>query len=128
MSTPIWVLRTVIDAMHEMQLAEHGGAPGIRDEGLLESALARPVNAHAYGEADLCALAASYAFGIACNHPYVDGNKRTAFLAAYVFLSINGLELVAEEVDATTTMLAVAAGQSSESAFADWLRANVQPG
>ena len=126
MTQPIWVLRSVVDAMHDMQLAEHGGASGIRDEGLLESALARPVNAHAYGEVDLSALAASYAYGIACNHPYIDGNKRTAFLAAYVFLSINGLELVADEVDATTAMLSVAAGESSEDAFARWLRSNVK--
>lgn len=126
MSKPVWVLRSVIDAMHDIQLAEHGGASGIRDEGLLESALARPVNAYAYGKTDLCTLAASYAFGIACNHPYVDGNKRTAFLAAYVFLHINGLELIASEVSATNTMLAVATGEYTEEVFANWVRSNTK--
>ncbi len=126
MTNPIWVLRPVIDAIHDMQLAEHGGASGVRDEGLLESALARPVNAHGHGEVDFCTLAANYAFGIVRNHPYVDGNKRTAFLAAYIFLRMNGLELMADEVSATTAMLALAAGDSSENEFAAWLRANTK--
>ena len=121
MTEPTWVLRSVIDAVHDMQLAEHGGATGIRDKGLLDSALARPKNMFAYGEADLCALAATYAAGIAHNHPYVDGNKRTAFLAAYIFLQINGLELKASEIDATSTMVALAAGEINKEAFADWL-------
>lgn len=127
MSQPLWVMRSVIDAMHDMQLAEHGGASGIRDEGLLESALARPQNLHAYGEGDLCALAAAYAFGIARNHPYVDGNKRTAFLAAFVFLKINGLVLVANEVDATQAVLGLASGVDDEDTFTSWLRANTTP-
>lgn len=126
MNNPVWVLRSVIDAIHDMQLAEHGGAPGVRDEGLLESALARPVNTHGHGEADFCTLAANYSFGIVRNHPYVDGNKRTAFLAAYVFLRMNGLELMADEVSATTAMLALTAGDSSEDEFAAWLRANTE--
>lgn len=126
MTEPVWVLRSVIDSLHDMQLAEHGGASGIRDEGLLESALARPKNMYFYGETDLSTLAAAYAAGIAHNHPYVDGNKRTAFLAAYVFLSINNLELTAKEVDATTTMAALASGNMDIEHFAEWLRSNLR--
>lgn len=126
MSEPVWLLRSVIDAVHEMQLAEHGGASGVRDENLLESALARPVNAYAFGETDFCSLATGYAFGIARNHPYVDGNKRTAFLAAYVFLSINGLDITAEEVSATMAVLKLAEGESDENDFATWLRSNTK--
>ncbi len=125
MTEPIWVLRSVIDAVHDMQLAEHGGASGVRDEGLLDSALARPKNVYAYGETDLCALAATYAAGIAHNHPYIDGNKRTAFLAAYIFLQINGLELKADEISAAKTMVALASGEIDKEAYADWLRTNV---
>ena len=123
--TPItWLLRDTIDAIHDMQLAEHGGRSGIRDEGLLESALARPRHLHNYGTADLHALAAAYAFGIIKNHPYIDGNKRTAFLAMYTFLGLNGMRLNASEVNATQTMLALAANGISEDDFAIWLRAN----
>lgn len=122
MSPPVWLLRSVIDAVHDAQLAEHGGAEGLRDEGALDSALARPVNLHAYGETDIFRLAAAYAFGIARSHPFVDGNKRTAFLAAYIFLSINGHELEASEIDAVTAVLALAAGKMSEDEFARWLR------
>jgi len=127
MSQPVWVMRSVIDAMHDMQLSEHGGASGIRDEGLLESVLARPQNLQAYGEGDLRARAAAYAFGIARNHPYVDGNKCTAFLAAFVFLKINGLVLVANEVDATKAVLGLASGVDDEDTFTSWLRANTTP-
>lgn len=126
MSAPIWLLRRVLDAVHDMQLAEHGGAPGVRDEGLLESALARPINLHAYGEPDLCRLAAAYAFGIVRNHPFIDGNKRTGFLAAYIFLKINGSDLIADEVEATAAVLALASSESNEEDFAEWLRANVR--
>ena len=126
MSEPLWVLRSVVDAMHDAQLAEHGGASGVRDEGLLESALARPRNLHAYGETDHCTLAAAYAFGIVRNHPFVDGNKRTTFLAAYVFLRVNGHDLTADEVGVTVSMTALAAGDTTEAAFADWLRANTR--
>ena len=126
MSEPVRVLRSVINAVHDMQLAEHGGATGVRDDALLESALSRPVNLHAYGEADLCRFAASYAFGLVRNHPFVDGNKRTAFLAAYVFLTLNGLNIVADEADATTTMLMLAGGEYDEEDFATWLRANTK--
>lgn len=125
MSEPVWLLRSVIDAMHDMQLAEHGGASGVRDEGLLESALARPKNSYSYGVTDLCDLAASYAFGLIRNHPYVDGNKRTAFLAAYVFLKINGLKLQADEISTTQTVLELASGELDEETFANWLRSNI---
>ncbi len=126
MKEPNWVLRSVIDAAHDAQLVEHGGASGLRDEGLLDSALSRPKNLHAYGETDICALAVAYASGITRNHPFIDGNKRTAFLAAYVFLSINGLQLVADEVSATQSMLGLSAGDMSEEEFAGWLRANTE--
>ena len=123
MIAPKWLLRSVVEALHDAQLAEHGGASGLRDDSLLEAALARPRHLQAYGAPDLCALAAAVAFGIARNHPFVDGNKRTAFLAAYVFLRINGLRLTAEESDVVRRMTALAAGEMSEEEFAAWLRA-----
>ncbi len=126
MREPVWLLRSVIEAVHDAQLVEHGGAAGLRDAGMLESALARPLNLHRYGETDPYVLAAAYAFGIARNHPFVDGNKRTALLSAYVFLRINGRHLVADEASAASNMLAVAAGEMTESDFADWLRRNVR--
>jgi death-on-curing protein len=125
MSAPRWVLRAVVDAMHDEQLAEHGGAAGLRDEGLLDSALARAQHLHAYGETDLCTLAAAYAGGICRNHPFVDGNKRTAFLTAYVFLRINGQTLVASEAETIKMMMGMAAGDIADQAFADWLRCNL---
>lgn len=128
MSEPIWIRRDVIDTMHDLQLVEHGGAAGVRDEGLLDSALAKPRNKHAYGETDIHRLAAAYASGIARNHPYIDGNKRTAFLAAYVFLKINGFHLVASEVSAVQMTVDLAAGNIDEIVFADWLRANTETG
>lgn len=124
MKEPAWVLRSVIEAVHDAQLAEHGGAPGLRDSGLLDSALARPMNLHAYGEADVIVLAAAYASAIIRNHPFVDGNKRSAFLAAYVFLRLNGFDLIADEVEATTAILSLASGATTEADFASWLRAN----
>ncbi len=124
MTAPIWLLRSLIDAVHDAQIAEHGGADGLRDEGALDSALARPINLHTYGETDVFRLAAAYAFGIVRNHPFVDGNKRTAFLAAYVFLHINGHEIIAGEVDAATVVLALAAGETGEDEFSEWLRRN----
>jgi death-on-curing protein len=124
---PSWVLRAVVEAVHDAQLAEHGGASGVRDAGLLESALARPANLHAYGERALCVLAAAYAFGIVRNHPFVDGNKRAAFLAAYVFLRLNGRDLVADEISATTAVLALASGEMTEADFAAWLSDNSAP-
>lgn len=120
---PVWLDPRLIETVHERLLAEHGGAVGVRDPGLLASALDRPRNRAAYDEADLCALAAAYTAGIVRNHPFVDGNKRTAFMAAYIFLARNGLQLSAAEDDATRAMLALAAGEMTEDDFAAWLRA-----
>ena len=117
-----WIEKRALLLLHNETLAEHGGAAGIRDEGLLDSALARPLNLVAYGEPDYADLAASYGFGLAKNHAFVDGNKRAAFLAVGLFLALNGYRLMATQADATLTMLAVAAGEMEESAFADWLR------
>lgn len=127
MSAWIWLDAAVVRAVHEEQLAEHGGAPGTRDAGLLDSALARPQHLAAYGEPDAAALAAAYGWGIARNHPFVDGNKRTAFVAVELFLAINGIELTAADADCVLTMLAVAAGDLSEDDFAAWIRAHAAP-
>ena len=108
--------------MHLELLAEHGGSAGIRDDGLLQSALARPRNAAAYGSPTIFDLAAAYAFGLTRNHPFIDGNKRTAFAAMAVFLELNGYELVAPQVDAYQTMLALAAGEMPEVELASWLK------
>jgi death on curing protein len=124
---PAWILKSVVEAMHDALLAEHGGAAGVRDGALLESALPRPANRHAYGEPDIFDLAAAYAFGLVRNHPFVDGNKRTAFMTAYVFLRLNGQILAASEIEATTNMLDLASNAIDESAFANWLRRNTRP-
>lgn len=128
MRQPVWVRKSVVEAIHDAQLAEHGGATGLRDAGLLDSALARPVNLYAHGEKDLCALAAAYAHGVARNHPFIDGNKRTGFLAAYLFLRLNGLVLDADEASAAMTMIALSAGEISETDFVVWLRDNLTKG
>jgi death on curing protein len=112
-------------AVHDRQLAEHGGLAGVKDAGLLDSAIARPLNKHGYGETDLCALAASYAFGIARNHPFADGNKRTAWVMARLFLKLNQVELSFDKADATRTMIALAAGALTEEALTAWFRAHV---
>lgn len=122
----VWPDREVIIAVHEMQLAEHGGLAGVRDAGLLDSALARAPNLAAYGEADAAAMAAAYGYGLSRNHPFFDGNKRTGFVAAELFLNLNGFELDATDADCVITMLGVAAGEVSEDAFAAWLRAHTQ--
>lgn len=122
MNEPRWLLRAVVEAIHEAQLAEHGGAAGLRDAHGLESALARPRNLFVYGTGDLFALAAAYAAGIVRNHPFVDGNKRTALLAAYVFLRLNGRKLVASEESAVQMTLGLAADEVGEEGFAGWLR------
>ena len=122
-----FVSRRALELLHDESLAEHGGRPGLRDEGLLESALARPHQLLAYGEPDLAALAAAYAFDLARNHAFVDGNKRLAFLATGLFLGLNGHRLVTTQADATLTMLALAAGDLGEDEFAQWLRAHIQP-
>jgi len=122
-----WVRRQALELLHDESIAEHGGAPGLRDEGLFESALARPLNLAAYGEPDFADLAAAYGVGLAKNHPFVDGNKRTAFLAVGLFLALNGRRLVATQAEATLTMLAVAAGSMDETTFATWLRTHSAP-
>ena len=123
----IWVDLKVALAAHEEQLAEHGGASGVRDLNMLESALARPLNLVAYGEPDAAELAASYAFGIAKNHPFVDGNKRTAAVVSETFLVLNGYELTCSDVEMVTTFLALAAGELTVEALADWFRTHIVP-
>lgn len=122
-----WVSREALELLHEESLAEHGGAPGIRDAGLLDSALARPRNLALYGEPDLAALAASYGVALAKNHPFVDGNKRAAFLAVGLFAALHGYRLQATQAQATLAMLDVAAGALDEAAFAEWLRERLVP-
>ena len=121
----VWIDTSVILAVHEEQLAEHGGAAGVRDAGLLESAMARPRNLAQYGEPDAADLAASCAFGLARNHPFVDGNKRSAFVAAELFLALNGSRLVANDADCVMVMLQLAAGDIDEATFAAWLRDHI---
>ena len=123
----IWLNAQVLRAAHEEQLSEHGGGSGVRDEGLFESAINRPVNLAAYGEPDAAALAAAYGFGLARNHPFIDGNKRTAFVAVELFLHLNGWTLQADDAQCVLTMLALAAGELPEDAYAEWLRQNIQP-
>lgn len=124
MKDPMWVRRDVVLAFHERLLAEHGGAAGIRDEGLFESALGRAENLFAYGKPTLFELAASYAFGLVKNHPFIDGNKRIGFATAALFLLLNGVRLGATEVDAVIRTLSLAAGEMSEADYAAWLKAN----
>jgi death-on-curing protein len=120
-----WLDPAVLRAVHEEQLLEHGGGAGTRDDGLLESALARPRNLANYGDPDVADLAAAYGYGIARNHPFVDGNKRTAFVAIELFLAMNGFTLTADDADCVVTMLKLAGGELEEQALADWLRANI---
>ncbi len=127
MSAWVWLRRSTLVLLHDESLAEHGGASGLRDEGLLESALARPLNLAAYGNPDIADLAACYGVGLAKNHAFVDGNKRAAFLSVGLFLALNGQRLVVTQADATLTMLSVAAGDIEEAAFAQWIRTHVQP-
>ena len=122
MKEPAWVLREVVLLAHEQSLAQFGGSSGIRDDGLLDSALGKPQNRFTYGKPNLFELAASYAFGIVKNHPFIDGNKRAGFLTAVVFLESNGYRFYATEVDAVLRTLALAAGEMSEAAYAEWLK------
>ncbi len=122
-----WIDKRLLLVLHDESLAEHGGASGVRDEGLLESALARPLNLLAYGDPDAADLAASYGVGLAKNHAFVDGNKRAAFLSVGLFLAMNGFRLNASQADATLTVLAVASSEMDEAAFASWIRANSEP-
>jgi len=121
---PVWVELDVVLAIHDEQLAEHGGQPGVRDPGLLESALGRPRNQFAYGEPSITRLAASYAFGISRNHPFLDGNKRTSLVVAELFLELNGYELIASDAQCVTTFLQLAAGELTEDQLAEWITAN----
>ncbi len=122
----VWLDAQALLAVHEEQLAEHGGAAGTRDAGLFESALARPLHLAAYPDPDAADLAAAYGFGLARNHPFVDGSKRTAFVAVELFLALNGFELIANDADCVLTMLALASGDIDEAAFAAWLRSHLQ--
>lgn len=127
MSEWIWIDRDVLLAAHDEQLQEHGGATGIRDEGMFDSALARPQNLAAYGEPDAAALAASYAFGLAKNHAFVDGNKRIALVALELFLNLNGFELTADDAQCVLVILSLASGAFSEDDLADWIRKHLKP-
>jgi len=122
----VWVDRDVLLALHDESLAEHGGASGIRDTGLFESALNRPLNLVHYGEPDVAELAASYGYGLAKNHPFVDGNKRAALLGIGLFLMTNGYRLIATQDDTTKTILTLAASELSEQALTQWIRSNIK--
>lgn len=124
MKEPEWILKETVLALHEQSLSEHGGSSGIRDEGLLDSALGKPQNQFAYGAPNLFDLAASYAFGLVKNHPFIDGNKRTGFVTAVLLLQLNGWRFAADEADAAIRTLALAAGDMTESAYAAWLETN----
>lgn len=124
MSEPVWQTADLAIAIHEEQLRIFGGPPGLRDRGMLESALGRPVNKWSYGESDLAALAASYAFGIARNHPFVDGNKRAALLCLVTFLGLNDVDFVADEAEAVVIIRDLAAGEVDEEGLARWIRDN----
>ena len=121
-----WINRRVLLLLHDESLAEHGGASGLRDEGLLDSALSRPLNLALYGDPDVASLAASYGLGLAKNHAFIDGNKRAAFLAVGLFLGLNGYRLKTTQADATLTVLSLAAGELDEAGFAKWVRAHMQ--
>jgi death-on-curing protein len=124
---PAWLLDSVVLAIHERLLSELGGASGIRDAALLDSALARPPQLLAYGDPDIFEMAAASASGIVLNHPFVDGSKRTVFMCAYVFLMRNGFQLMAPEVDAAQAVIDLAAGDLAEDAFVNWLRGACEP-
>ena len=124
---PIWLPREMILAMHLRQLAEHGGGEGVRDEGLLDSALQRAANKLAYGEPDIFDLAAAYAFGIARNHPFIDGNKRTALVASFTFLYVNGWIVISTQDENVEEFIALASGQIQEDHLAAWFRGKAKP-
>lgn len=127
MNEPVWLDRHALELLHSESIAEHGGADGLRDQGLFEAALARPQNPLAYeGVTDPARLAAAYAFGLAKNHAFVDGNKRIAFIAAGLFLRLNRKRLIADRAEATLVMLSVASGSYSEVELADWIRRNMK--
>ena len=122
----VWLTRQLILAIHDEQLAEHGGSVGVRDEGLLESALARPLNRAGYGDPDLAELAAVYAIGLVRNHPFIDGNKRTGFAALFMFLALNGADFEPPEVDATIAVLRLASGDLKDDDFIAWVRSHTR--
>lgn len=124
MKRPTWITREECVAIHEMMLSQHGGLAGVRDEGLLESALSKPQNLFAYASPALAEMAASYAAGIIHNHPFLDGNKRTGFMVAAVFLEVNGYALTASEESVVENTLALAAGKLKEKDYAQWLKEN----
>jgi death-on-curing protein len=124
----VWLSRQLILAVHDEQLAEHGGAIGVRDEGLLDSALARPLNRAGYAEPDIAELGALYAIAIARDHPFVDGNKRTSYVALESFLLLNGCQFPVSDAEAVVVMLAMASGEIDDAEFIDWVRANTVTG
>ncbi len=124
MKEPIWLNRADCLAIHELMLSQHGGLAGVRDEGLLESALSKPRNLFAYGSPTLLEMAASYAAGIILNHPFVDGNKRTGFMLAATFLELNGMNLAATEESVVEMTLGLASGSMKQAAYAEWLKKN----
>jgi len=119
-----WVTKSVVLAIHEQQIAEHGGTAGVRDIGLLESALARPQNLAAYTEPDIAAMAAAYGFGVARNHPFLDGNKRTSYVVTLSFLRLNGIDVRADEATKLDLWLRLASGDVTEEQLAEWLRSH----
>jgi death on curing protein len=127
--TPVWIRTIEAYALHEQQITLFGGSSGVRDHGLLESALARPVNIHAYSDPapGMCTLAAAYAAGISSNHPFLDGNKRVAMHVAFLFLEFNGVRVTASQEDAYLTILGLAAGEISEEQLAAWFERNTNP-
>ena len=122
----VWLTRQLILAIHDEQLAEHGGSAGVRDEGLLESALARPLNRAGYGDPDIAELAAVYAIGLVRNPPFIDGNKRTGFAALFMFLALNGADFEPPEVDATIAVLRLASGDLNDDDFIAWVRSHTR--
>ena len=126
MGEPIWISSTIVQFIHDDQIASHGGAYGLLNSGMLESALSRPQNLYAYEQADLFTLAAAYGYGIAKNHAFIDGNKRTAFMVMFTFLQVNDWRLMVPEPEVIITMQQLAAGEISETLLVDWLRENSQ--
>lgn len=124
---PVWLSRTVVDAIHADQVREHGGLPGVRDDNVLESALARARQKWTYGERDVAVLAAAYGFGIVTSHPYRDGNKRIGFLALVTFLGVNGHDLDTTDADVVATIVELAAGRLTEDELAQWIREHLAP-
>ena len=124
MSEPFWLTSQMVIAIHDEQLTIHGGASGLRDKGMLESALDRPRNKWTYEHAELAELAAAYGFGIARNRPFIDGNKRASLLALYTFLGVNGIDLIVPEAEAAAIILSLAAGEVSEESLTRWIKDN----